>query len=112
MIGVCECGDDPDSFACFPTGVCVEHHQGKTAGEGDFESALLMLLRVLQADVLQHDSFSCTEWGGGVPFPVARHGDEHVGQRFGEGGVPVQSDIDGLRWALKRQKSECKALGE
>ena len=48
-------------------------------------------------NVLQHDSFSCQEFGGGFPFPSARIGWEHVGSvyidgKMREGDVKILSN--------------------
>lgn len=37
---------------------------------------------IAQRSVLQHDSFSCDKFGGGLPFPTPRVGWEHVGSVY------------------------------
>lgn len=40
---------------------------------------------IVKKSVLQHDSFSCDRFGGGLPFPTARVGWEHVGSIYIDG---------------------------
>eukprot|EP00277_Geminigera_cryophila_P044027 CAMPEP_0173082002 /NCGR_PEP_ID=MMETSP1102-20130122/17814_1 /TAXON_ID=49646 /ORGANISM="Geminigera sp., Strain Caron Lab Isolate" /LENGTH=558 /DNA_ID=CAMNT_0013957101 /DNA_START=154 /DNA_END=1830 /DNA_ORIENTATION=+ len=51
-------------------------------------------------DVLQHDSFSCDKFGGGLPFPSLRIGWQHVGSVYINGEMR-QGDVD----ILKRAKN-------
>jgi len=47
-------------------------------------------------DVLQHDSFSCEKFGGGLPFPSLRIGWQHVGSVYINGEMR-QGDVDILK---------------
>jgi len=49
-------------------------------------------------DVLQHDSFSCDRFGGGLPFPSVRIGWQHVGSVYINGEIR-QEDINILKKA-------------
>ena len=60
-------------------------------------------------DVLQHDAFSCRDFDGASPFPVAHDAaGHHVGQVFDEKGAARQGDVDALRLALLDQPVQCK----
>ena len=60
-------------------------------------------------DVLQHDAFSCRDFDGASPFPVAHDAaGHHVGQVFDEKGTARQGDVDALRLALVDQPVQCK----
>lgn len=60
-------------------------------------------------DVLQHDAFSCRDFDGASPFPVAHDAaGHHVGQVFDEKGTARQGDVDALRLALIDQPIQCK----
>jgi len=63
---------------------------------------------IVKRDVLQHDAFSCTKWGGGRPFPTPRVGGEHVGGVVVDGKLR-QGDVDILLGAS--QPSECATPG-
>lgn len=47
-------------------------------------------------NVLQHDSFSCNKFGGGIPFPTPRTGWEHVGSVYINKKMR-QGDVDILK---------------
>jgi hypothetical protein len=51
-----------------------------------------------QKSLLQHDSFSCDQYGGGRPFPTPRIGWEHIGSVYIDGKMR-QGDVDLLRQA-------------
>ena len=60
-------------------------------------------------DVLQHDAFSCRDFDGASPFPVAHDAaGHHVGQVFDAKGTARQGDVDMLRLALVDQPVQCK----
>ena len=48
--------------------------------------------------VLQHDSFSCDQYDGAIPFPTPRDGLEHVGSVYIDGKMR-QEDVDVLKQA-------------
>tara|TARA_X000000368_G_scaffold380117_1_gene335690 strand:+ start:2207 stop:7276 length:5070 start_codon:yes stop_codon:yes gene_type:complete len=57
---------------------------------------------IAQQSVLQHDSFSCDKFGGGLPFPTPRVGWEHVGSVYINGQMR-KGDIQILRQATSPQ---------
>jgi len=57
-------------------------------------------------NVLQHDSFSCDQFGGGHPFPSMRVGWEHVGSVYIDGEMR-KGDVDILR--STKQPPRCTA---
>ena len=67
---------------------------------------------IAMRDVLQHDAFSCRDFDGAAPFPVAHDAaGHHVGQVFDENGGARQGDVDALRQALADQPVQCKPGG-
>ena len=60
---------------------------------------------VVSKNVLQHDSFSCLQYAGSRPFPVARRGWEHVGSVYIDGKLR-ESDVDVLR--RTKQPEACR----
>eukprot|EP00038_Savillea_parva_P029209 m.69519 g.69519 ORF g.69519 m.69519 type:complete len:908 (-) comp8589_c0_seq1:73-2796(-) len=63
---------------------------------------------IVKRDVLQHDAFSCTRYGGGRPFPRPRQGGEHVGGVVLNGQLR-QGDVDILLGTP--QPPECRERG-
>lgn len=59
---------------------------------------------IAQSSVLQHDSFTCSKFGGGVPFPSPRVEWEYVGAVYVD-NQPQQGDIDTLQAVA--QPKEC-----
>lgn len=57
---------------------------------------------IARQSVLQHDSFSCDKFGGGLPFPTPRVGWEHVGSVYINGQMR-KGDIEILRQAISPQ---------
>ena len=55
---------------------------------------------IAQGSLLQHDSFSCDQFGGGYSFPTPRQGGEHVGSVYIDGKLR-QADVDILLRALE-----------
>jgi hypothetical protein len=51
----------------------------------------------IEKHVYCSDSVSCDRWTGAVPFPVARHGYEHVGQVFDENDLARRIDMQILQ---------------
>ncbi len=70
---------------------------------------------IARKDILQHDSFSCNEFGGGFPFPSVRIGWEHVGSVYIDGKMRTV-DVDILKAAKIpescREGDSLHALGE
>ena len=44
-----------------------------------------------------HDSYSCRRFASSHPFPIHRHGTEHLGQVFDQFSVPRAGDVDAVR---------------
>jgi hypothetical protein len=55
-----------------------------------------MILPLIINDTLQHDSFSCTRYGG-IGFPSRRASTEHVGQVFDENDIPRSIEINTIK---------------
>jgi len=49
------------------------------------------------------DSVSCDRWKNAFPFPVARHGYEHVGQVYDEHDRPRKDDVQILKHTLENR---------
>ena len=64
----------------------------------DMEFLNRVIWPVAQKSVLQHDSFSCRQFGA-VPFPTVRVGMEHVGSVYMNGMMRAE-DVDVLRRAI------------
>jgi len=44
-----------------------------------------------------HDSYSCRRFAASHPFPIHRHGTEHLGQVFDQFSVPRAGDVDAVQ---------------
>jgi hypothetical protein len=51
----------------------------------------------IKYDAYCSDSVSCDHWTGAFPFPVVRHGYEHVGEVYDENDVGRRADMHILR---------------
>ena len=49
------------------------------------------------------DSVSCDHWPNAFPFPIARHGYEHVGQVYDENDIPRNGDVQILKHTLENR---------
>ena len=67
---------------------------------------------VAKRSVMQHDTFSCDKYGGGLPFPSIRIGDEHVGSVILAGGqAPRAGDVALLRQAVPKCRPATIGIG-
>ena len=78
-----------------------QHQMDKTYLQ-DMNFLNAVIWPIARQSLIQHDSFSCERFGGGLPFPTKRNGFEHVGSVY-IGGKMRQGDVD----ILKKSSPPC-----
>eukprot|EP00744_Colponema_vietnamica_P012752 GILI01017893.1.p1 GENE.GILI01017893.1~~GILI01017893.1.p1 ORF type:complete len:361 (+),score=69.57 GILI01017893.1:157-1083(+) len=83
----------------------MQSHNNKNEYIEDMNFLNARIWPIIKDDSIQHDSFSCVQYGA-RPFPVKRNGGEHIGAVYDGEGRIRQGDVDILLAAPKHPECE------